>query len=303
MITFKVGEASPANTFFAIWMAEAAGLYKQNDLDFEVVKMVGGSETGPALSTDKIQLMHIGMSSVVRANSAGFNVTTIGSLSNVIRSTLFAGPGVNGIEDIKGNKVGISSAGSESELSTVVALEKLGLSRDDIKFQEIGVERLTHLKNGTVKATMLGEPLRSVAFAEGLMPICDLLAERMPWLYSGLVVDKAYLANNRDAILRFMRATIEGNYLAVSDAERAKKVLADVLNITNAKNLDITYDNFKTYTPLNAEPTVEGGNNIMATVEAANKSDDINDYIDESIHEELRDAGFFEAMKAKYKVS
>ena len=300
MITFKVGEASPANTFFAIWMAEAAGLYKQNDLGFEVVKMVGGSETGPALSTDKIQLMHIGMSSVVRANSAGFNVTTIGSLSNVIRSTLFAGPGVNGIEDIKGNKVGISSAGSESELSTVVALEKLGLSRDDIKFQEIGVERLTHLKNGTVKATMLGEPLRSVAFAEGLMPICDLLAERMPWLYSGLVVDKAYLANNRDAILRFMRATIEGNYLAVSDAERAKKVLADVLNITNAKNLDITYDNFKTYTPLNAEPTVEGGKNIMATVEEANKSDNIDDYMDVSIHDELREDGFFEAMKAKY---
>jgi NitT/TauT family transport system substrate-binding protein len=302
MITFKVGEASPANTFFAIWMAEAAGLYEQNGLDFEIVKMVGGSETGPALSTDRIQLMHIGMSSVVRANSGGFNVTTIGSLSNVIRSTLFAGPGVNGIEDIKGNEVGISSAGSESELSTVVALEKLGLSRNDINFQEIGVERLTYLKNGTVKATMLGEPLRSVAFAEGFTPICDLLAERMPWLYSGLVVDKAYLANNRDAVLRFMRATIGGNYLAVSDAERAKKVMADVLNITDAKNLDITYDNFKTYTPLNAEPTVEGGKNIMATVEAANKSDNINDYMDESIHEELHDEGFFEAMKAKYKV-
>jgi NitT/TauT family transport system substrate-binding protein len=302
MITFKVGEASPANTFFAIWMAEAAGLYEQNGLDFEIVKMVGGSETGPALSTGKIQLMHIGMSSVVRANSAGFNVTTIGSLSNVIRSTLFAAPGVNGIEDIKGHEVGISSAGSESELSTVVALQKLGLSRDDITFMEIGVERLTHLKNGTVKATMLGEPLRSVAFAEGITAICDLLAERMPWLYSGLVVDKAYLAENRDAVLKFMRATIEANYLAVADAERAKPVMADALNITDPKNLDITYDNFKTYTPLNAEPTVEGGKNIMATVDAANKSDNINDYMDESIHEELRDEGFFETMKAKYKV-
>lgn len=302
MITFKVGEASPANTFFAIWMAEAAGLYEQNGLDFEIVKMVGGSQTGPALSTGKIQLMHIGMSSVVRANSAGFNVTTIGSLSNVIRSTLFAAPGVNGIEDIKGHEVGISSAGSESELSTVVALQKLGLSRDDITFMEIGVERLTHLKNGTVKATMLGEPLRSVAFAEGITAICDLLAERMPWLYSGLVVDKAYLAENRDAVLKFMRATIEANYLAVADAERAKPVMADALNITDPKNLDITYDNFKTYTPLNAEPTVEGGKNIMATVDAANKSDNINDYMDESIHEELRDEGFFETMKAKYKV-
>jgi len=302
MITFKVGEASPANTFFAIWMAEATGLYEQNGLDFEIVKMVGGSETGPALSTGRIQLMHIGMSSVVRANSADYDVTTIGSLSNVIRSTLFAGPGVNGIDDIKGNAVGISSSGSESELSTVVALQKLGLSRDDIKFQEIGVERLSHLKNGTVKATMLGEPLRSVAFAEGMTAICDLLADRMPWLYSGLVVDKKYLVENRDAVLRFMRATIEANYLAVSDANRAKPVMAKVLNITNDKNLDITYENFKTYTPLNAEPTVEGGKNIMATVVAANKSDDIDDYMDQSIHEELRDEGFFEAMKAKYKV-
>ena len=190
---FKVGEASPANTFFAIWMAEAAGLYEQNGLDFEIIKMVGGSETGPALSSGEIQLMHIGMSSVVRANSAGFNVTTIGSLSNVIRSTLFAAPGIIGSEEIKGNKVGISSTGSESELSTVIALEKLGLSRNDIEFQEIGVERLSHLKNGTVKATMLGEPLRSIALADGLTPICDLLADRVPWLYSGLVVDKTYL--------------------------------------------------------------------------------------------------------------
>ena len=299
---FKVGEASPANTFFAIWMAEAAGLYEQNGLDFGIIKMVGGSETGPALSSGKIQLMHIGMSSVVRANSAGFNVTTIGSLSNVIRSTLFAAPGIIGSEEIKGNKVGISSTGSESELSTVIALEKLGLSRDDIEFQEIGVERLSHLKNGTVKATMLGEPLRSIALADGLKPICDLLADRVPWLYSGLVVDKTYLKENRDTVLSFMRATIEGNYLAVKEHDWAKDIMAKALNITNAKNLDITYNNFKTYTPLYAEPTIEGGKNIIATVEARNKSKNIDDYVDQTIQTELRQEGFFEAMKKKYKL-
>ena len=302
MTIFKVGEASPANTFFAIWMAEAAGFYEQNGLEFEIIQMVGGSETGPALSCGRIQLMHIGMSSVVRANSAGFNVTTIGSLSNVIRSTLFAAPGVIGIEDIKGNEVGISSAGSESELSTVVALQKLGLSRNDIKFQEIGVERLSYLKNGVVKATMLGEPLRSVALAEGLKPICDLLADRMPWLYSGLVVDKTYLGENRDAVLNFMRATIEGNFLAIKERDWAKKVMANALNITNAENLDITYNNFKAYTPLYAEPTVEGGKNIMATVQAENKSENIDDYIDQTIQTELSEEGFFETMKAKYKL-
>jgi len=302
MIEFRVGEASPANTFFAIWMAEAAGLYKQHGLDFAIVKMVGGSETGPALSSGRIHLMHIGMSSVVRANSSGFNVTTIGSLSNVIRSTLFGSPDINSIEDLKGKEVGISSAGSESELSTIVALEKLGLARDEIQFKEIGVERLTHLKSGTVKATMLGEPLRSVALAEGMLSLCDLLTERMPWLYSGLVVDKNYLIKNREIILRFMRATIEGNYLAVSKPDEAKSVMSEVLDIKDPKNLELTYQNFKTYTPLNAEVTLEGGKNILNFVLEKNKSEDIGEYIDETIHEELRDSGFFEEIKNKYKI-
>ena len=194
-IPFKVGEASPANTFFAIWMAQAAGLYEEYGLDFDIVKMIGGSDTGPALSEGRIQLMHIGMSSVVRANAAGFNTITIGSLSNVIRSTLFTAAGFTSADQIKGGAVGISSAGSESELTTVVALEKLGLARDDVTLKEIGTLRLPPLRAGEVVATMLGEPYRSEAFAAGEHAIIDLLADRIPWLYSGLVVDKPYLTS------------------------------------------------------------------------------------------------------------
>ena len=38
--------------------------------------------------------MHIGLSSVIRANAAGANLRAIGSLSNVIRFTLFTKEGV-----------------------------------------------------------------------------------------------------------------------------------------------------------------------------------------------------------------
>src|SRR4051794_36117984 len=67
---FKVGEASPANTFLAIWMAEAAGLYEAQGLKLEIVHMVGGKDSGPALRDQSIHLMHIGMSSAIRANLA-----------------------------------------------------------------------------------------------------------------------------------------------------------------------------------------------------------------------------------------
>ena len=91
LIPFRVGEAAPANTFLAIWMAQAAGFYEAQGLQLEVVHMAGGSESGPALKAGRVHLIHIGMSSVVRANASGRgNLRCIGSLSNVIRSTMFA---------------------------------------------------------------------------------------------------------------------------------------------------------------------------------------------------------------------
>lgn len=297
---FKIGEASPANTFFAIYMADAAGLFEAHGLDLEVVKMTGGADTGPALTGGRIQLMHIGMSSVVRANATEFDVVTIGSLSNVIRSTLFAAPGITDPAQLNGATIGISSTGSESELSTMVALDRLGVARDQVTMKEIGTLRLPHIRNGAVAASMLGEPYRSEALAEGITVLCDMLADRIPWLYSGLVVDRAYLAANRDTVLRAMRAIVEGNYMAVSDPARAKGVMAEALNIGDEKNLDISYDNFRTYTPMNAEMTREGGQAIIDTVSAAGASRPVDDYQDWSLHEDLTAEGFFDDMDRRY---
>ncbi len=300
LIPFKVGEASPANTFFAIWMARAAGFYEANGLDIEIVSVVGGKQSGPDLTSGRIHLMHIGMSSVVRANGAGANLRTVGSLSNVIRNTMFTAPKVKSAADLKGGTVGISSAGSDSEPTTILALRKLGLKREDVTLKEIGVQRLDAVRNGEVSATVLGEPYRTQAFALGLNPIVDLFADKVPWLYSGLVVDRDYLKNNRDTIARFLKGTVEGNYLAVSDAARAKTVLAKELGLTDAKTIDTSYENFKSQTPLNAEVTRPGAQNIVDIVATGSMSRNIDDYLDESVHDSLRDEGFFDAMQRRY---
>ena len=138
LTAFRVGEAAPVNTFFAIWMAMDAGFYQANGLDLEVVSVVGGKQSGPDLASGRIHLMHIGMSSVVRANAAGGNLVTIGSLSNIIRNSMFAAPTVKSAADLKGGTVGISSTGSETDATTTLALRSLGLKREDVTIKEIG---------------------------------------------------------------------------------------------------------------------------------------------------------------------
>jgi len=300
LVTFKVGEASPANTFLAIWMAEDAGFYRTQGLKLEIVPMVGGRESGPELKAGNIQLMHIGMSSVVRANLAGGNLRTIGSLSNIIRQTMFTAPSIKNAAELKGGIVGISSTGSESDSATTLALRRLGLTRQDVVVKEIGVDRFALVRDGKVAATVLGEPTRSQALAAGLHPIVDLYAERIPWLFSGLTVDRTYLNGHRDVLTRFMKATVEGNYFAIADERRAKAVLARELKLRDAKIIDLSYANFKAETPMNAEIDRAGAENILATVAPANASHKLDDYIDTGISDGLRAEGFFAAMQRKY---
>jgi NitT/TauT family transport system substrate-binding protein len=245
LVPFRVGQAAPANTFLAIWMAQAAGFYEAQGLKVEIVAMSGGSESGPDLKSGRIHLMHIGMSSVVRANTSGTgDLRSIGSLANIIRSTMFTAPGVKSAADLKGGVIGISSVGSESDSTATLALRRLGLARQDVTVKEVGVDRLPLVRAGTVSATVLGEPQRSEAFGLGLNPIFDFYAERIPWLYSGLTVDHRYLQEHRDVLVRWFKATVEGNYLAVADARRAKEVLARELKLSDGKLIDQSYDNF-----------------------------------------------------------
>jgi NitT/TauT family transport system substrate-binding protein len=301
LVPFRVGQAAPANTFLAIWMAQEAGFYEAQGLKLEIVAMTGGSESGPDLKSGRIHLMHIGMSSVVRANSSGTgDLRCIGSLANIIRSTMFSAPNVKTAADLKGGIIGISSVGSESDSTATLALRRLGLTRADVSIKEVGVDRLPLVRAGTVAATVLGEPQRSEAFALGLNPIFDFYAERIPWLYSGLTVDHRYLLQNRDTLVRFLKATIEGNHLAVTDAPRAKAVLAKELKLSDPRIIDLSYTNFKAETPLNAELDPAGAENILTTVAPPGASRNLGDYIDMGLTEGLRAEGFFDAMARKY---
>ena len=75
-----------------------------------------------------------------------------------------------------------------------------------------------------------------------------------------------------------------------SALERAREhapFLARALELIDAETIDICYDNFKTFTPANAEIDAAGAENIIATV-APDTGAVAEDYIDTSLIDELR---------------
>src|SRR5215216_15524 len=301
MSELKVGISEPVNTVLALWMAEAGGFYAANGLKVDIMSMSGGSRGAEALRAGRIDAMHVGLSSVVRLNRAGADLRLIGSLSNVIRFTFFSAPGVKTAADLKGGVVGVSSFGSESDATVTLALQKLGLTRNDVTLKEYGggTRRLAALRTGEIKATAINEPVASTAREEGLNVMVDLVVDQTPWLFSGLVVKRTYLDGNRELLARFLQATAEGNFLALTDEKRAKDVLAKETKITDPKIIAVSYDDFRQQTPINLEPTRRGAENIIAQFPEG-VSRNIDDYVNTSLLDALKKDGFFAALEQKY---
>jgi NitT/TauT family transport system substrate-binding protein len=301
MTRFKVGISEPVNTVLALWMAEAGGLYAAQGLAVEIASTNGGSRGAAELQSGRIDAMHVGLSSVVKLNEAGGDLRTIASLSNVIRFTFFTAPGVKTAADLKGGVVGVSAFGSESDSTVTLALARLGMRRADVILKEYGggMRRLEALKSGEIRGTAINEPVASLAHEQGLNAMVDLVAEKIPWLFSSIVVKRGAIDSHRDVLVRFLKASIEGNYLALTDEKRAKDVLAKAVGITDRKIIDTSYDDFKQQSPINLEPSRPGAQNIIDQFPAL-ESRNIDDYVDTAVLDDLKKEGFFAAMERKY---
>jgi ABC-type nitrate/sulfonate/bicarbonate transport system substrate-binding protein len=298
---FRVGISDAVNTVLPVWMAQEGGFYAANGLKVEIINMGGGSRGAKALQAGNIDLMRVGMSSVVQANRSGGDLRLIASMSNVIRFVLAVAPGVKTAADLKGGIVGVSSFGSESDSTVTLALERFGMTRADVTVREFGggSKRLAAVRAGDIKATAVNEPTTSQARQQGVTILLDLAAEKIPWLFSGVVVRRGDLKDRRELAKRFLRAVIEGNYLALADAARAKAVLTRELKVKNPRIIDISYDDFRAQSPPDMDISMPGVENVLK-INAGSGSRNATDYIDGSVLAELHKEGFFAALQKKY---
>ena len=135
---FKIGISAPVVTIFPVWTAQAAGLDAKEGLKVESISMEGGSRGVQVLLSGEIQAMHVGLGPVVQANKQGADLRLVTSTANTIPITIFASPAIKTAQDLKGKTIGISTFGSETDVAVSIALQRLGLKRDDVTVSQIG---------------------------------------------------------------------------------------------------------------------------------------------------------------------
>jgi NitT/TauT family transport system substrate-binding protein len=310
-------------TIFPVWMAQAAGLDAKEGLKVESISMEGGSRGVQVLLSGEIQAMHVGLAPVVQANKQGADLRLVTSTANTIPITIFASPAIKTAADLKGKTIGISTFGSETDVAVSIALQRLGLKRDDVTVSQIGgsSQRFGALLAGRIDAAPLLEPTITAAKQKGFVPLLeptitaakekgftpllDLAAANTPWIFDGVVVTNSYLKEHRDTLTHFVRAYIAGAYLALSDVDKAKALIAQKYKTSDPTVIDATYNDFKRLMPLDAAPSIAGANNVIAQLQAIGLevgSKNVNDYVDLSIIEGLKKDGYFVEMAKAFPI-
>ena len=219
-------------------IAREQALFEKLGIDVRPVPASGA--TVPRLS-DEVPLGLIGAPAALLQVAEGADLRLIATLSTTnLSGHLVARPGIKTAQDLRGKRLGVRVIGAGIWISTVLALEQLGLDpkRDDITLVPVGspaqILRALELGeiDGALTAAAKSRELESRGFSVLLRDYpADITS------YDGVLVARPeFVAANADVIESVTTALIEALAFALAEQNRPEVMRAfkSALNITDA---------------------------------------------------------------------
>ena len=211
------------------------GYFEEVGLTVETYEFQGGPAEITAMASGDIDIAQIGHGAhalCIEGQAVIFQMDHTTSLSDVV-----VGNKSHGIEtaaDLKGKTVAVSS-GTSSEIILQAALERAGLTMDDINAVEMNVEGMT-------TAMIAGQVDACAAWSPNTITLQDALGENYVDLGgnadfldkaifpSSFITTNDYAASHRDILVRFAQALNKAHDYRATHMEDVAKLLAQKLD-------------------------------------------------------------------------
>ena len=252
--TLTVGKAAPnADPVIPVDVGEQLGFFKKHDLDLKIVDFTGGSKMATAMAAGSIDIGD-GAGTEMALVAKGVPMTAICESAGPIP---FLGIGVpydspiHSIEELKGTKIGFSSAGSLTDWLTKELVRKEGWGPHGVTGVAIGNGAnnvisafRAHLIDADIGVTSLFLSMEEKKTGRLLFPVSK---------YEGNIAAGAVYASNNliktnpEAVRAFVAAWIETvDYMRTHKAETAKieSGITGFPESVMAKEYDLTADMF-----------------------------------------------------------
>jgi NitT/TauT family transport system substrate-binding protein len=300
----RVGVSAVSMGNIVLYVMKEARLYEKYGLDAEVITMNGSGISSKALISGGIDIAPIATPTVINANLAGADMQILGHTLPGVVHALMVKPEIKRVEDLRGKKIAVSSLGSLTDFLVRYIAKKKGLNPDrDVTLIQTGgdADRIVALSSGVVEGAALSHPAYGRALKLGFPMLWDSAKEvNYPWIE--ITTRRAIIKSNRDMVMNYMKAHLEGIALFKRDRELGKRVIKKTLRVDDEELVNESYDIFsKAFIPT-PYPNVQGMKTSYEYV-ATSRPDVWNhkpeEFTDASFVTELDKSGFIKSLYGK----
>jgi ABC-type nitrate/sulfonate/bicarbonate transport system substrate-binding protein len=217
--------------FSQFYVAKEGGLFEKNGLDVAINTGPSGSTMVPFLINNQVQAAYGSDLAGVINHQIDNNVVAVADGTYLIRWTSLVGRNIEGLDGLKGKKVGIAKGtGSESFWNELV--EKKQLNDADYNIVDVEApEMLAALERGDIDGFVAWEPwpTRALMAVKGskILQDSDGIYNSVNFVY----MNRGWIEKNKDTAVRFVRALVAANDLIGKDRPAAAKMVAKFLRM------------------------------------------------------------------------
>jgi len=285
----------------AIWVAKDMKIFDQNGLDVEVVMITGSARSVAALIGGSTHFATGSATGPLAAAIKGSDIKLLAASYNKFPYAFVVKPDIRTPKDLRGKTVNILNYGGSNDLALQLALKEWGMKLSDIQVIVGGdaPTRLGSLMAGRTDATILSPPHLTIAVKSGYRVLADMGDMSANFAQSTLNVKGSFLKENRDVVKRFLRSYSEAIHVIKTQRDNVLKIFAKRMRIENPETLKTTYDYFAprfSFPPRISLEAVRDTLSFYAERNSAFKNRKAEEFIDQSLMDELQKEGFFKKL-------
>ncbi|MBI2531615.1 MAG: ABC transporter substrate-binding protein [Deltaproteobacteria bacterium] len=273
------------------WLAKEAKIYEKNGLDVELILLRGSGQTSTAILMPTVMLADLG----------GADLVNVAHTVPGVQSKLVVRQEIKRPEDLKGKRIATSSLGSLGDFLNRYIMRKHGMDPNrDVNWLMIGTppERLQALSAGGVEAADLSYPTDAQAERMGYRVLWDFKKE-VVYPSMSIVTRRRTIQEDRDTVMRMVRAHVEGIAYFKTHKDFSLKVLSKYLRTNDRELLEGSYEIYKPFfisVPYPIMKGLEATYDYVATTKPEIRNRKPEEFMDPSFIAELDKSGFIKKL-------
>lgn len=308
--------SGPLTTVKAAWIAITAnqmipplaleaGYFQKYGIDFQLSFVSGQEASTAGLAAHDLDLINAAGANTVNGRLGGQDIAMVmGFVNQTVFRVMAVGDDVHTIDDVRDKHLTIAvGLASPDYFAFQTIAQRQGWSINDFSFVQANnvTGELGLLQSGQAQVVAVSPPNDVTAEEMGAHLVLDMVAWNVPEQNVGLILEREYLAQNRNAVLNVGKACVEAIHRWKVDPDFTQQVIAKYLNSTDQRYIVGGYEAYKDVFPEQPFPTVAGMQTVIDEVRSQNaqaSSLDPNSFMDNSIVQELVDSGFIAQIYA-----